>query len=228
MIPQGWLPIGEPDIPELSPDAKKVRDYITENRIAQITYKTESAMCRALHMGIDRLQDAVYEFRKWEAIMAKNRLSDEQKAQIIEMYEKGVKQLAIASEIGCSQNTVSNVLQAYRLKQSIDADMSAKKPVATVNKEFDDAVNVMIEEAKKPAQAVQMQPAVLEPVIAATPETIPDCIWLALDDQCSAINLEIETRQERMAELRSEIEKLEKIKADIHAWLDAHEVEGRV
>lgn len=228
MIPQGWQSIGEPDIPELSPDAKKVRDYITENRIAQITYKTESAMCRALHMGIDRLQDAVYEFRKWEAIMAKNRLSDEQKAQIIEMHEKGVKQLAIASEIGCSQNTVSNVLQAYRLKQSIDADMSAKKPVATVNKEFDDAVNVMIEEAKKPAQAVQMQPAVLEPVIAATPETIPDCIWLALDDQCSTINLEIETRQERMAELRSEIEKLEKIKADIHAWLDAHEVEGRV
>ena len=227
MIPQGWQPIGEPDIPELSPDAKRVRDYITENRIAQITYKTESAMCRALHMGIDRLQDAVYEFRKWEAIMAKNRLSNEQKAQIIEMHEKGVKQLAIASEIGCSQNTVSNVLQAYRLKQSIDADMSAKKPVATVNKEFDDAVNVMIEEAKKPAQAVQMQPAVLEPVIAATPETIPDCIWLALDDQCSAINLEIETRQERMAELRSEIEKLEKIKADIHAWLDAHEVEGK-
>ena len=59
MIPQGWQSIGEPDIPELSPDAKKVRDYITENRIAQITYKTESAMCRALHMGIDRLQDAV-------------------------------------------------------------------------------------------------------------------------------------------------------------------------
>ncbi len=228
MIPQGWQSIGEPDIPELSPDAKKVRDYITENRIAQITHKTESVMCRALRMGLDRLQDAVYEFRKWEAIMAKNRLSDEQKAQIIEMHEKGVKQLAIASEIGCSQNTVSNVLQAHRLKQTIETDVSAKKPVATVNKEFDDAVNDMIEEAKKPAQAVQMQPAVLEPIITATPETIPDCIWLALDDQCSTINLEIETRQERMAELRSEIEKLEKIKADIHAWLDAHEVEGRV
>lgn len=228
MIPQGWQPIGEPDVPELSPDAKAVQAYIDTRIPRKITYKSMVEICRALRMGFERVQDAIYEIRKWEAIMANNRISDEQKAQIIEMRRKGMKQLAIASEIGCSQNTVSNVLQAHRLKQSIETDVSAKKPVATVNKEFDDAVNDMIEEAKKPAQAVQMQPAVLEPIIAATPEPIPDCIWLALDDQCSAINLEIETRQERMAELRSEIEKLEKIKADIHAWLDAHEVEGRV
>lgn len=59
MIPQGWQSIGEPDIPELSPDAKAVRDYIADNQIAQITHKTESVMCRALRMGLDRLQDFV-------------------------------------------------------------------------------------------------------------------------------------------------------------------------
>ena len=96
-----------------------------------------------------------------------------------------------------------------------------------INAEFEQAVDQMIEEAKTPTEAVQDQPAELEPVIAAVPEKIQNYIWLALDDQCSAINLEIETRQERMAELRSEIEKLEEIKAGIYAWLDAHEVEGK-
>ena len=217
MIPQGWQPIGEPDVPELSADAQKVQAYLAEHGID------------ALRMDFDRLRDAVYEFRKWEAIMARNRLSDEQRAKIIGLHEQGMKQAEIALEIGCSQNTVCTVLQAYRLRQTLDAAVpdDNKKPVATVNKEFDDAVNQMIEEAKTPAEAVQEQPAELEPVIAAVPEKIPNYIWLALDDQCSAINLEIETRQERMAELRSEIKKLEELKAGIYAWLDVHEVEGK-
>lgn len=226
MIPQGWQSIGEPDVPELSPDAKAVQAYIDTRVPRKITYKSMVEICRALRMGIDRLQDAVYEFRKWEAIMArKPKFNKEQRAEMLRLHNSERYSVGkLASKFGCSQTAVKTALQAAK----IEAEDETMKNTG-INPEFDAAVDQMIEEiAAPPAEGVQEQPAELEPVIAAVPEKIPNCIWLALDDQCSAINLEIETRQERMAELRSEIEKLEKIKADIHAWLDAHEVEGRV
>lgn len=228
MIPQGWQPIGEPDVRELSPDAKAVRDYIAENQIAQITHKTESAMCRSLHMGLDRLQDAVYEIRKMEAIRM-GKLTNQQRAAIYQAWKDGTTQKDLAKQYGvCAQAISQLCAKLAKAEQEIMQPAAEDKPKpGIINQEFDDAVNQMIEEAKAPAEAVQEQPAELEPVIRCAPEKIPNYIWLALDDQCSAINLEIETRQERMAELRSEIEKLEEIKAGIYAWLDAHEVEGK-
>lgn len=219
MIPQGWQPIGEPDFPELSADAQKVQAYLAEHGIDKLTKRQEMAMRVALRMEYDRLRDAVYEFRKWEAIMAKNRLSDEQKAQIIEMHEKGVKQLAIASEIGCSQNTVCNVLQAHRLKKSLESDAPEKKPVATVNKEFDDAVNQMIEEAKTPTEAVQVQPAELEPVYT---DKLPPVVLRAIRYSLSDMESEIESREERIAELQIEIAEFRKDIDALKAWREAH------
>lgn len=221
MISQGWQPIGEPDVPELSPDARNVQAYLAEHGIDKLTKRQEMAMRIALRMEYDRLRDAVYEFRKWEAIMAK-RMTEEEKSKIIALHEAGETNRAIALQVYCSPQTVSNVLQAAKIEAEDETMQNTG-----INAEFEQAVDQMIEEAKTPTEAVQDQPAELEPVIAAVPEKIPNCIWLALDDQCSAINLEIETRQERMAELRSEIKKLEELKAGIYAWLDTHEVEGK-
>ena len=65
MIPQGWQPIGEPYVPDLSADAQKVQAYLAEHGIDKLTKRQEMAMRIALRMGFDRLRDAVYEFRKW-------------------------------------------------------------------------------------------------------------------------------------------------------------------
>ena len=224
MIPQDWQPIGEPDVPELSADAQKVQAYLAEHGIDKLTKRQEMAMRIALRMGFDRLRDAVYEFRKWEAIMArKPKFNKEQRAEMLRLHNSERYSVGkLASKFGCSQTAVKTALQAAKIEAEDETMHNTG-----INAEFEQAVDQMIEEAKTPTEAVQDQPAELEPVIAAVPEKIPNYIWLALDDQCSAINLEIETRQERMAELRSEIEKLEEIKAGIYAWLDAHEVEGK-
>lgn len=224
MIPQGWQPIGEPDVPELSADGELVRAYLAENPAKRIDYRIISKIAHDLCIGFERVQDAIYEIQKRKAIMArKPKFNKEQRAEMLRLHNSERYSVGkLASKYGCSQTAVKTALQAAK----IEAEEEAMQNTG-INAEFEQAVDQMIEEAEAPAEAVQEQPAVLEPVIAAPTETIPGFIWLALDDQCSAINLEIETRQERMAELRSEIEKLEKIKADIYAWLDAHDVEGK-
>jgi len=55
----------------------------------------------------------------------------------------------------------------------------------------------------------------------AEPEKIPHVIWCALDDQCSVINLDIETREQRIAELQEEIQKLQTMKREIQEWMEA-------
>ena len=215
MIPQGWQPIGEPDVPELSPDAQKVQAYLAEHGIDKLTKRQEMAMRIALRMGFDRLRDAVYEFRKWEAIMAK-RLTEEEKSKIIALHEAGETNRAIASKVCCSPQTVSNVLQAEKLKQDLETE---KKPVATVNKEFDDAINQMIEEAKTPTEAVQVQPAELEPVYT---DKLPPVVLRAIRYSLSDMESEIESREERIAELQIEIAEFRKDIDALKAWREAH------
>lgn len=196
MIPQGWQSIGEPDVPELSPDAKAVRNYIAENQIAQITHKTESVMCRALHMGLDRLQDAVYEFRKWEAIMAK-RMTEEEKSKIIALHEAGETNRAIASKVYCSPQTVSNVLQAEKLKQDLETD---KKPVATVNPEFEQAVKDMI--AERDAADAEKQSANADP-------DIPDYVLYAVDCRISELEQRLQDFDNQKAMLEHQLRVLQ-------------------
>lgn len=216
MIPQGWQSIGEPDIPELSPDAKKLCDYITENRIAQITYKTESAMCRALHMGIDRLQDAVYEFRKWEAFMArKPKINKEQRAEMLRLHnEERYSVGKLASKYGCSQTAVKTALQAAK----IEAEDETMKNTG-INPEFDAAVDQMIEEtASPPAEGVQEQPAELEPVITA-PE-FPDYVLYAVDCRIS----DLEQRLQEFADQKAMLEhQLRRLQSDIEDVQDEHD-----
>lgn len=202
MIPQDWQPIGEPDVPELSADAQKVQAYLAEHGIDKLTKRQEMAMRIALRMGFDRLRDAVYEFRKWEAIMARNRLSDEQRAKIIELHEQGMKQAEIALEIDCSQNTVCTVLQAYRLRQTLDAAVpdDNKKPVATVNLEFVQAVKDMI--AERDAADAEKQSANAEP-------DIPDYVLYAVDCRISELEQRLQDFDNQKAMLEHQLRVLQ-------------------
>lgn len=59
----------------------------------------------------------------------------------------------------------------------------------------------------------------------AEPEKIPHVIWVALDDQVSAINWEIEQREQRIAELKEELVKLEDMRYSIEQWMEGQEWE---
>ena len=56
----------------------------------------------------------------------------------------------------------------------------------------------------------------------ASPTQYPGYIRSALYDQICAINLEIEQREQRIAELKMELEDYEAEREQIRAWMEAH------
>ena len=196
MIPQGWQPIGEPDVPELSADAQKVKAYLAEHGIDKLTKRQEMAMRVALRMGFDRLRDAVYEFRKWGAIMAK-RMTEEEKSKIIALHEAGDTNRAIASKVCCSPQTVSNVLQAEKLMQDLETE---KKPVAAVNPEFEQAVKDMI--AERDAADAEKQSANADP-------EIPDYVLYAVDCRISELEQRLQDFDNQKAMLEHQLRVLQ-------------------
>lgn len=220
-----WIQIGEPNIPELSPDAKAVRDYITENRIAQITHMNESVMCRALHMRHNRLQDAVYEYRKWESIMArKPKFNKEQRAEMLRLHNKERYSVGkLASKFGCSQTAVKTALQAAKIEAE-DAAPDKHTPLKDIAAEaagLEDCENGISNTPLVPAEIQkEISPIAEENFANAVPDKLPHYIWVALDDQVSAINWEIEQREQRIAELKEELAKLEDRRSAIEQWVE--------
>lgn len=56
----------------------------------------------------------------------------------------------------------------------------------------------------------------------AEPDKLPHYIWVALDDQVSAINWEIEQREQRIAELKEELLNLKNQRDAIEKWTEEH------
>jgi len=216
MIPQGWQSIGEPDVPELSPDAKAVQAYIDTRVPRKITYKSMVEICRALRMGFERVQDAIYEIRKQEAIMArKPKINKEQRAEMLRLHnEERYSVGKLASKYGCSQTAVKTALQAAK----IEAEDETMKNTG-INPEFDAAVDQMIEEtAAPPAEGVQEQPAELEPVSTA-PE-FPDYVLYAVDCRIS----DLEQRLQEFADQKAMLEhQLRRLQSDIEDVQDEHD-----
>lgn len=223
MIQQGWQPIGEPFVPELSPDAKAVQDFITENSIAQITHRTESAMCRALHMGIDRLRDAVYEFRKWEAINM-GKLNNQQRAAIYQAWKDGTTQKELAKQYGvCAQAISQLCAKLAKAEQEIMQPAAEEKPKpGIINPEFDAAVDEMISESK--AADAEEQAAIAEPEAEAQdePELLPPVVKRLIQYGIYDMESEIEGREERIAELQAEIAEFRKDIEAAKAWKEQH------
>lgn len=217
MIPQGWQSIGEPFIPELSPDAKAVRDFIAANSIAQITHKAESAMCRALHMGIDRLQDAVYEIRKWEAIRM-GKLTNQQRAAIYQAWKDGTTQKELAKQYGvCAQAISQLCAKLAKAEQEIMQPAAEEKPKpGIINPEFDAAVNEMIAESKA---ADAEEPAAIAET-AKPSAVIPDYVLYAVDCRIA----EIEHRLQDFADQKAMLEHdLRRLQENIESVQDEHD-----
>ena len=156
--------------------------------------------------------------------MRKATITDEEKRTMKQMYAEGKTIAEIAEATG-------------RGRSSVDRIVNGRKP-AQINPEFAAATDQMIAEIRKePCEAEKI--GELEdvesgipntPLISANaeeksanaePEKIPHVIWCALDDQCSAITMELETREQRIAELQEEITKLRTMKREIQEWMEA-------
>ena len=142
--------------------------------------------------------------------MAK-RLTEEEKARVIELRQGGASFDEIARQCNISKQTASNVWQAHRLKQSIETDVPAKKPVATVNKEFDDAVKDMI--AERDAADAEKQSANAEP-------DIPDYVLYAVDCRISELEQRLQDFDNQKAMLEHQLRVLQ---SDISEVQDEHD-----
>lgn len=99
-----WIQIGEPEVPRLSADAKRVFNAI------QFVTKTKFGIIRMqTHFGDERITEAIYEIRKMEAIkMAK--LNNQQRAAIYQAHKDGVSQNELAKQYGVTKGAISQLI----------------------------------------------------------------------------------------------------------------------
>jgi hypothetical protein len=191
------VPIPHPEHHTLYGDARAVKALMDEGI-------GKWAIIKKLRISEDAYNDAIYEINKQKAVTELNhyyekeneemprgeKLDAETVERIRELKAAGKTIMEIAEEVGCGKSTVGRICQ---------------HGTSQINKEFDDAVNEMIEEAKKP-----------EPVRkAAVPEAVLDAVTaqIAHLENVVACNLdEIRTLQRENEDHRTKI-------ANMRTWL---------
>lgn len=168
-----------------------------EKRVKELldSGKTVFQIAYKLHMGFETVREIIFDIRKKESIM-KKRITDEQRELILELHRQGMKQLAISAEVDVSQSAVCNIIKA-----------------ATAPAELPEENAPMLEDAITKTEEQQ---------IAEMPG-LPRCVWSALDDRITALNLDIQLREQHIEDLKSDIDRLVIEREQIRAWMEAHE-----
>lgn len=206
-----WTPI-DPLPQALTANEQRVKALLDQGRNQfQIAYK--------LHISFEAVREMIYEIRKKECLMAgKPRLSQEERAEIFRLYrEEHMTQRDLAARFGVSHGTIGNIINSFgSVQEMCDTLAAADKPQKNtqINEDFEQAVDAMI--AEREAVDAEQKSAI------AKPEKLPDVIWHACDDKISMINLDIETREQRIGELKEEIEQLRVEREQIRAWMEGH------
>lgn len=217
----GWISIGEPDVQSLTPLEKQVKRYLDKG------YHPNVISC-IIKQSREQTRDLIYEIRKKEGIMRKAIITEEEKATMKQMYAEGKSVSEIADATG-------------RGKSSVDRIVNDRK-AAKINKEFDAAVDQMIETMHSEPEPVQLEdvengipntPLVAEnadkkSAIAEEKSTnaeewrLPYNVQVAVDRYISDIDEEIAMRAQRIAELTQELEEWTKKRADLASFKKAY------
>lgn len=217
----GWISIGEPDVQSLTPLEKQVKRYLDKG------YHPNVISC-IIKQSREQTRDLIYEIRKKEGIMRKAIITEEEKATMKQMYAEGKSVSEIADATG-------------RGKSSVDRIVNDRK-AAKINKEFDAAVDQMIETMHSEPEPVQLEdvengipntPLVAEnadkkSAIAEEKSTnaeewrLPYNVQVAVDRYISDIDEEIAMRAQRIAELTQELEEWTAKRADLAGFKKAY------
>lgn len=206
-----WTPI-DPLPQALSANEQRVKALLDQGRNQfQIAYQ--------LHISFEAVREMIYEIRKKECLMAgKPRLSQEERAEIFRLYrEEHMTQRDLAARFGVSHGTIGNIINSFgSVQEMCDTLAAADKPQkkTQINEDFEQAVDSMI--AEREAADAEQKSAIAEP------EKIPNAVWQACGDKIDMINLDIETREQRIGELKEEIEQLCAEREQIRAWMEEH------
>lgn len=191
-----WIHIGDPEPKALTAQEQRVKELLDKGMAFQL-------IAMQLRVSHDTLRDMIYEIRKKEGIMRKATITDEEKQTMKQMFAEGKTVQEIAEATG-------------RGRSSVDRIVNDRKP-AQINLEFDAAVNEMITESKT-ANADEKSTIAAE----VTPSGTPAAVMRAVADGLDVLKMDIEAREERIAELQAEIEEIRKDIAVIEAWKEEH------
>jgi DNA-binding CsgD family transcriptional regulator len=217
----GWISIGEPDVQSLTPLEMQVKRYLDKG------YHPNVISC-IIKQSREQTRDLIYEIRKKEGIMRKATVSDDEKQTMKRMYAEGKSINDIAEATGRGRSTVDRIVN--------------DRKAAKINKEFDAAVDQMIETMHSEPEPVQLEdiengipntPLVAEnadkkSAIAEEKFTnaeewrLPYNVQVAVDRYISDIDEEIAMRAQRIAELTQELEEWTKKRADLAGFKKAY------
>lgn len=214
------------------------QEYIKEQLAAG---KSPQAIAHRLHLRADHVADEIYEIRKKECMMGKP-LTEEQKAQILEMRARGKSYHSIAMAVGCAQQSCANVCNAAKLKAELAAEQAADLPETQeapenlpekksegkpgkINEDFDAAVDQMIEDAKaeKNAAIAEKNSTNANTEQPKEPAVLPECVINAIRQRLRDLEEEIQNRQSRIAELKEEIAELCLEFDNLNEWRDQYQ-----
>lgn len=213
--------------------------YIKEQLAAG---KSPQAIAHRLHLRAEHIADEIYEIRKKECTMGKA-LTEEQKAQILEMRARGKSYHSIAMAVGCAQQSCANVCKAAKLKAELDSEQAANLPKTQeapenlpekkaegkpgkINEDFDAAVDQMIEEAK-----AEKESAIAEKNSTnAEKPIVSDCIVERVPDSIiRTVRIRIRSISEEVGRNTAEIDRLSELThaliseaAELTQWVEAH------
>ena len=155
-----------------------------------------------LHISFESAKEIIYDIRRKESIRMA-RLTNTERAAIYQAWKDGTTQTKLAEQYGVSNNTICKLI----------------KKMNTAAPKLEDVENGIPNTPLTSANAEEKSEIAEE---NSANDKIPHVIWVALDDQVSAINWEIEQREQRIAELKEELVQLEDKRYAIEQWLEAH------
>ena len=155
-----------------------------------------------LRISFESAKEIIYDIRRKESIRMA-RLTNTERAAIYKAWKGGTSQTKLAEQYGVSNNTISKLI----------------KKMNTAAPKLEDVENGIPNTPLTSANADEKSEIAEE---NSANDKIPHVIWVALDDQVSAINWEIEQREQRIAELKEELVQLEDKRYAIEQWLEAH------
>lgn len=220
------------------------QEYIKEQLAAG---KSPQAIAHRLHLRADHVADEIYEIRKKECMMGKT-LTEDQKAQILEMRARGKSYHSIALSVGCSDQSCANVCNAAKLKAELAAEQATDLPetkeasgnlpekkvtgnAGKINEDFDAAVNQMIADADKNAAITEKnstnaenqkkhyeKPIISDSIVERVPDSIIRTVKLRIRSICEEVGRNV-AEVDRLTELTNA---LVSEAAELTQWVEAH------
>ena len=218
-----WIPIGACDIQAYTANEKAALAILNDGKsYFHIAYK--------LHVSFERAREIVFSIRKKESLIM-GKLTDQQRAEIYQKWKDGQTPKELAKQYGVSDQAIYNLVNKMNTQKPAPVELEdvengipntplipqkKERKAAQINQEFDAAITEMIENADKNTANAEKNSE------NAEPEKLPDFVLDAVDNELNCVELDIESHEERIADLQEELRTLEAKRQKLADWLEAH------